>query len=415
MAEQTAFLYHRGGHDFHLYPLGPQRELTLRLMHFSTPGVGLASAAERAGVADNPPSRPGGQLEQASSEGARQGRASGLGESAGPGAPAPPSPAAVFSSYYDGVVRPKLVAAETDDALARDAIAEATGWARNAELMGLQNDPEYQKRLAEMNAKIETVLRNAAAKAYERCVNDHDLEQIVRLASLARIEQVHGYDLGDVWDKFLRCTNFEVKLDSKITSTLDWSGGGGEGGLSGSHDALWRVGSTIPLDFTAVVQNHPLTWTAFSYQSTKNDDCGDGPDLVSRTEGVSTTNGTVSTVLSMDLNPREPAPEGQPAPDPPEDYLQLFFPTSPKETYQRWTEGCTSSPPTQDTQSRWSSLFQQFHIGGPFKMEIARGAQLGALVDAYRWQQQKPINMGSLGGGADVEDTIVELWHKPIP
>ena len=85
------------------------------------------------------------------------------------------------------------------------------------------------------------------------------------------------------------------------------------------------------------------------------------------------------------------------------------------ETYQRWTEGCTSSPPTQDTQSRWSSLFQQFHIGGPFKMEIARGAQLGALVDAYRWQQQKPINMGSLGGGADVEDTIVELWHKPIP
>ena len=43
VAEQTAFLYHQGGHDFHLYPLGPERTLTMRLMHFSTPGVGLAA------------------------------------------------------------------------------------------------------------------------------------------------------------------------------------------------------------------------------------------------------------------------------------------------------------------------------------------------------------------------------------
>ncbi len=211
-------------------------------------------------------------------------------------------------------------------------------------------------------------------------MNDHDLEQIVRLASLARIEALMGFAFSDeAFDKFMRCTNFEVKLDSKITSTLDWSGGGGEGGLSGSHDALWRVVSTIPLDFTAVAQNVPVTWRDFSYQSTKNDDCGDNPDLVSRTQGVSTVDGTVSAVLSMDLNPREPAPVGQPAPEPPEDYLQLFFPTSPKETYQRWTEGCTSSAPTQDTQSRWWSQFQQFHVGSGFRMDIARGAQMGAL------------------------------------
>ena len=308
------------------------------------------------------------------------------------------------------------MAAETNDALAADAIAEANRWARNAELMGLENDPEYQKRLAEMNAKIEKVLRNAADKAFERCVNDHDLEQIVRLASLARIEQVHGYDLGDVWDKFLRCTNFEIRFDSKMTSTLAWSGGGGEGGLSGSHDALWRVASTIPLDFTAVALNKPLTWSAFSYQSTKNDDCGDGPDLVSREQGLSTTDGSLTAILSMDLNPREPALDGQPAPDPPEDYLQLAVQTSPKETYQHWTEGCTSSAPSQNPpESRWRSQFQRFHIDSPLKVDIARGAQLGALIDSQRWQEEKPIDMGSLGGGADVEDTIVELWHKPLP
>jgi hypothetical protein len=34
---------------------------------------------------------------------------------------------------------------------------------------------------------------------------------------------------------------------------------------------------------------------------------------------------------------------------------------------------------------------------------------------AQRWQRQKPINMVSLGGGQDAEDTIVEIWHKPLP
>jgi hypothetical protein len=43
------------------------------------------------------------------------------------------------------------------------------------------------------------------------------------------------------------------------------------------------------------------------------------------------------------------------------------------------------------------------------------GAQMGALVDAQRWQRQKPINMVALGGGQDAEDTIVEIWHKPLP
>jgi hypothetical protein len=65
----------------------------------------------------------------------------------------------------------------------------------------------------------------------------------------------------------------------------------------------------------------------------------------------------------MDLNLREPAPAGQPAPEPPEDYLQLFFPNPPDETYQHWTEGCNSSPPTSDTQSRWWSQIQRFHSG----------------------------------------------------
>ena len=416
VAEQTAFLYHQGGHDFHLYPLGPERKLTMRLMHFSTPGVGRAAPGDRAGVLDNPPARSGAQLEQIASEAARQERAAGLGESPGD-SPAVPDASAVFTSYYDSVVKPRLTAAETNDALAADAIATALNWARNAELMGLESDPEYQRRRDEMHAKIEAVLRNAAEKAYERCVQDHDLEQIVRLAAIARIEALMGYDLGDVFEqKFRKCTNFEVDFDSRITTTLGWTG---QDGRAGEHDGAWRVRALdVPIDFTALSPERSLGWAEASYFQDYTYPCGDGePPLHSYTQlkAGSTVAGTLRMLLSMDLNPREPPLEGQPAPDPPDDYLQILFQTSPKETYESWNEGCDNpSTRTPDTQSRWWSAFQGFHAGQtPFKVRIDRGGQIGDLIHSQRWLQDEAIDMGALGGGEEVEDTTVEVWHKP--
>ena len=175
---------------------------------------------------DNAPARPGAQLEQAASEGARQDRASGLGESAGD-SPSVPDPSAVFPPYYDNVVKPKLIAAETNDALATEAIAEALNWARNAELAGLENDPEYQRRRDEMMVKIEAILRNAAEKAYERCVNDHDLEQIVRLAaspasrpSWASISATSSSEVQEVHQ-----LRGGVRFRDDEHGLLDWAGG----------------------------------------------------------------------------------------------------------------------------------------------------------------------------------------------
>jgi hypothetical protein len=50
-----------------------------------------------------------------------------------------------------------------------------------------------------------------------------------------------------------------------------------------------------------------------------------------------------------------------------------------------------------------------------FTMNIDRGTQVGDLIDSEGWQQRKPIDMGTLGGGEDTEDTYVEIWHKPQP
>lgn len=395
VAERTAFLYHQDGHDFHLYPLGSEPTLTLRLMHFSTPGVGLATPAERAAVVAHPPARAGAQLEQAAAQ--------------------VPDPGTVFPPFYDSVVRPKLQAAETNDALARDAIAEGLNWARSAELMGLENDPEYLRRRDEMYDRIERVLRNAVEKAYERCVRDHDLEQIVRLASLARIAALMGFDLGDVQDKLLRCTNFELRFDSRITSTDAWTGD--EAGRSYQLDATWRVRSTVPIDITAV-GSAPITWAAFSYESIDNYNCGESGIYTMRKRDTSpTTEGALMAMLALDLNPRELAPAGQPAPTPPDDYLRLFFQTAPKETYLNWSEGCTTVAEHTSQESHWKGHFDSFHIDNfPFKVALDRGAQTGDLIHAETWDRSRGGRDSSgAGRSRDTEFTTLDLWHKPLP
>ena len=252
VAEQTAFLYHQGGHDFHLYPLGPERTLTMRLMHFSTPGVGLAAPGDRAGVLDNPPARAGAQLEQAASEAARQDRASGLGESPGD-SPAVPDPSAVFPPYYDDVVKPKLVAAETNDALARDAIAEALSWARNAELMGMENDPEYQKRRDEMYAQDRADPAERRQQGV-RALRERPRPRADRPAREPGADRgAHGLRLrGRAFDKFLRCANFEVKLRLQDDEHVRLVGRRRRRrARAAATTPSGACGSTIPLDFTA--------------------------------------------------------------------------------------------------------------------------------------------------------------------
>ena len=403
--EQTAFLYHRGGYDFHPYPIGPERPLTLRLMHFSTAGVALATGADRAAAAARVPRREMAQLEHAVAEAARERRLQAPSRAARAAVP----PASVFIAFFDNVVRPKLIAAQTNENLAGEAISQAVSWARNAELIGLGSDPEIDRRRSEMHTRIEIVLRNAVDKAYQRCVQDHDLEQAVRLASLARIEQVHGYNLGDVQDKLLRCVSFEVDFDSRITDTDAWTA---PDGRTYDLDAVWRVRSLdLAIDITAL-GSKALSWAAFSYEGLNTYPCGDQPPLRSYARGVGTTPGTLTALLSLDLNPREPARAGEPPPAPPDDYLQLFVQSQPKETYRHWNEGCDNPyEPADDTQSMWHSRFQAFHPNQfPFKVKIDRSVQTGDLLLAKTWAADKDT-----GTGTETEFTTLDLWHRPQP
>jgi len=402
LEEQTGFLYHQGGHDFHLFPLAPERRLTLRPMHFATVGVGLAT--DRATALARVPARTTAQLEHVVSESARERRLQAI----GPAARAALGPAAVFPAYFDGVVRPKLTAAETNDALAREAIAEALNWAKNAELAGLENDPEYDKRRTEMYDRITKVLRNAVEHAYTGCVDQHELEWAVRLASLARIAAVNGFDLGDVQDKLERCLRFEVDFESRMTATDGWTA---PDGRTYDLDAVWHVRSLdLIIDITTLGAK-PISWAEFNYEGLNTYPCGDDPPLHSYSRGVATKPGNLQALLSLDLNPRDAPPAGEPAPPPPDDYLQLLF-TQPKETYRHWNEGCSNPyEPSDDEQSRWSDMFNHFHNGEfPFKVRIDRQAQVGDLLESKTWTDEEDT-----GTGRKTEFSTLDLWHKPQP
>lgn len=128
--------------------------------------------------------------------------------------------------------------------------------------------------------------------------------------------------------------------------------------------------------------------------------------------GVGTTPGTLTALLSLDLNPREPAPEGEPPPPPPDDYLQLLVQSEPEETYRHWNEGCDNPyVPTDDTQSMWRSRFQSLHSGElPLKVKVDRSNQVGDLLHAQTWAGDTDT-----GTGTETEFTTLDLWHTPEP
>jgi hypothetical protein len=88
----------------------------------------------------------------------------------------------------------------------------------------------------------------------------------------------------------------------------------------------------------------------------------------------------------------------------------LLF-TKPNETYRHWNEGCNNPyEPTDDEQSRWSGLFNSFHNGEfPFKVRLDRGAQVGDLLEAKTWANEKDT-----GTGMETEFTTLDLWHRPL-
>lgn len=412
LAEQTPFLFSAGGADFHQYPVAlPEagdtaNTIRLQLHHFSTPGVGLGSAADRNGLGARVPMQNLAQLESAVSEVLRAERASVL-------AGNPPNPAAMaqvvelMNHYYDDVLRSQLQQAEADPQKAAHATAEAIGWMRQLALLGVVDSA----RITDAKARVERIWKNAMLYYWNRCLGQHDLNAIATLMGIARQAQLFGWTWGtEAQDKAERCGQLELRFDSAITASFTTSGSVS----SHTRNSSWRVKSTTEIPWTGVGES-VLGYTNFSstYRIDYHEVVPDCPNRYYLETGTTTTPGRLTALVQLQLNPRILPPDVEPvlAKVRVHPGMSLTTPGArPKETYSWESHQCDTTTGT-DMRSEWISSFAQLR-GGPeaITFEVSAGGA-GEVLATRTWTN-------SLGNGSGqtrlVEQTVVELWHKPL-
>ena len=401
--DQTGFLYHGGNDDFHLYPLTGDRELTMQLMHFSTPGVGLATDGDRQAALSTVPVRPQAQVEQVIAELLRQERANQLEGRTDTTEQTMSQVVDVLAGYYRDIIDPLADRALSDDAAIEPAVSELLAWARQLQLLGAQDDPRVKALHDGVTDRIVAIFENAIHRAHDRCVNQHKLDDIVRLMKLARITALLGSSLSDeAFEKVLGCARFEVRFDSDISGTDSGVGGEGWGTWTRATDYTVRATAQVEFDATMLLRGAaPMTHAGSTYRYVHTAPCSEGQGTYEYIDELtSTTPGTLDVLLLFDLQLREPGVAPPPA------YGLRVWPIGGwaiEETYKRTTTACGGAVSETDiTDPRWRWAFDSLHNSEPRFQDFAGGT--GDVIATKRWQQtDDDLN----------EDTSITVVHRP--
>lgn len=418
LGQQTAFQFHHGGADFHLYPMAApkagddQDTVRLSLTHFSTPGIGSGTAADRSAVQAHVPERTSAQYESVISEALRAERASVEQGN-------PPDPGVgrqvldTLDQYFDDVVRDRLRAAEADATLASSATGEGLAWTRQVQLLGDADNP----RVAETMDRIERIWRHALDYYWNKCTAQNDLASISMLMAIARWASLFGWTWQDeAFDKAKRCSNFEVRFDSLITSSY----ADPPGGISDTvGQGRWHLESSVEVPWTGSAFG-PMHYTEFAFHQriTYLEESPGCPDRYVDTTGTTTEDGTMLASIQPELNPREIVPAGVPQPPPPPvARVFLALGTSqtasdrPEETYHEVSHQCTETV-TDVIRTEWYDGFTRLHDSrSQLTVEVRADDQVGDLLLAKEWDS-------TAGDGSDAnsatETTRLEVWHRPL-
>lgn len=313
--------------------------------------------------------------------------------------------AEILRGYYNNIVYPLVAQAYTDDTVATRAISELLSWARQVDLLSLEEHPRLKVPRDVVFDHVAAILDNAIKKGYARCVDDHDLDYIARLVGLARAAALLGLQLGEeAFDKAQRCANFEFRFDSLVTETSGYVAGDGR---TAQTDGRYRVTMNVEIPFIGLTQAGKMSYTEFSYRQVLTYPCGSsGGELRYVTDGTTTTgDDAVSVLLGMDLNPREP---GTPPPTDRDVRVRMFQFDDLSETHQRTTESwCGDTPPPPEgptTHTQWESAWNTFHSSADFEDWALAG---GELIATKQFDNARPT-------WGLTETTRLELWHKPL-
>ncbi len=242
-AERVGFAWIAQGHDAHLYPTGggDSLEMVFKLVHFSGYGFGKAPASDPGRI----------HLQNAASHAARlEARLAGavsqervnelLGRTAVDNSAALGAEADKFLvEYYDGVVRPTMKIAETDDRMAECALRFYIQWLRVQLLLGMgsENDDklaaagdELAKRRNEGFASSLRIMEHGQKTAFDRalkqCREEHDFLAYSRVVAVHREmalfgDTTAGSNMAEEMERFMdSCMRFEVEFVSDVNSRL---------------------------------------------------------------------------------------------------------------------------------------------------------------------------------------------------
>lgn len=208
----VGFAYHGDGQNLHLALAdGDGASVSLRIMSFSGHGAASGSSSDLSGHAAG--SAQDG-FEQAIADILAHARANGQ----------EPSDytdqlEALLKDYYDTTLKPALQAATTDDSSVDTAVSQYLSWARDVELLGL--DDALSSRRQEGDRLMTSALKNAFDKASQRCLSNQDVDEagnmLKRLRQLALLGgDDGGYTLEGKRAEFDRCLRFKLRFDSDL-------------------------------------------------------------------------------------------------------------------------------------------------------------------------------------------------------
>ena len=290
-----------GTGDYGLYPLAGSGPIVLHLVATGTYGVGTTTAAQRDSALAHPPTSTTAQVENVIAALRSQGSLAARRAALRAGLPWTSSVDAA-NAYWNDVLKPDLVYAETHDTAALDATTHALSFLRFWEVLG----GAQQQWEIDAGIEIQKILSHAKTLAYTSCTQDHTMIDLLRLVIIERQMLLLGYDgdADDANDKFLRCAHFSVEITDHLTQSADYPQLGPAASYSVNYD--FHVSSpATPLDINSSYQfvGTPTLTESVTGQEYTSHDCSPDPGTYHTTTTLTpSATGAVEVTFFVDLS-----------------------------------------------------------------------------------------------------------------
>jgi hypothetical protein len=259
VTDELSLAYHGDGQEFYRYPLALGHTIpTFQLMHFS--GVVYGKNLTPAALAPDAsvPTNPEDQLKQELHDLLQRERQAQL--LGGEGDPHLGEKFVdLMKSYYQQVVRPELLASESDcNRASNGGIARALNFDRQLQLLG--ESEAFVEERAEIYTSISIAFDNCWREKTQPCVNFNDPHQMSEILGLMRQSQLLGigeYDLNGV----PQCTCAEAASVNAWNASVNISFNRSVDGVVGNGPDWASVSVNRSSNFTALLESLTSTST----------------------------------------------------------------------------------------------------------------------------------------------------------